>query len=480
MGQTVGQIGTAAARGGRVSARLMLGLAGTGLALASLAPALAQTRDGEGGLHYTLGISERLEAGSNLALENPPEGDTLAAITRLDFGMTSATRTQTLSFAASGALRLADEEDGERVSEFDEPRLRLGYDRVAANARLSFKLDLSRRRVDTLRSLEDFIDPDTGEVDIPSDLGDLEGSGERESYRMNARLDLGTAGPLGLILDAEARGIDYSQTDDPDLEPSRRVSAGAALRLGFSPTTEGRIALRRTEYRADDDEDTHRDTNEVDLGLSHALSPRTDLSAGIGYSTVDTEKFGDTTRDEGLTARLGVDIDLKNGGFDALLDSAVEDGGTRLTFSAGRQMTLPDGALTARLGVTSLDGGDSALIGGLTWQRNTRDGGLRFSLDRSVRTDDTDSETTVTAATLGYTMAINAVAGIDLRASYALIDETDSAEVERSSFGATYRRDLTADWGMNLGFSYTLRDREDEEQVDSQQVFLSLNRRFNW
>ncbi|HEX9859513.1 MAG TPA: hypothetical protein VGA75_14225 [Paracoccaceae bacterium] len=439
-------------------------------------PALAQ----EGGLRFHFDIEERLSHGRNLALEVPAEGTTQRAETRLSFGLISETRSETLVLEM-GIVPLLAREPGEKTgARLDEPSLRFSYDRESANAALALGADYREIQVDDLPDLSEFVD-DEGNPDLPDDLADLVGSGTRADYRLQARLDLGTAAPLGLTLEAGLSGRDYTDTTDPDLFDSRRETLAATTRLRFSPLTEGSLGLSHARYDAEDAEDTLRETTALDLGVTHALSARAGLSAGIGYTVIDTRELGVTTREDGLTGRLGLDYEMPNGTADARLDSTTDQNGARLTLSFGRALDLPAGALSARLGVTRAEGSDPALIGALDWRHDLPTGQISARAERREKsTADDDAITRTTLLILGYDQELTAVSGLNLGLSYAQIDETGANMLERADLTASYRHALTADWDMNFGLAWRMRDEATEGRATSEEVFFSLNRRFEW
>ena len=92
-------------RGPRRGVLLGAGLLGAGL---SALPALAQD---EGGLRMVFGLEQRFEAGRNLGLEVPDEGDSVSAETRLSFGLSDRTALSVLEFGASAALVIENTPD---------------------------------------------------------------------------------------------------------------------------------------------------------------------------------------------------------------------------------------------------------------------------------------------------------------------------------------------------------------------------------
>lgn len=438
----------------------------------------AAAQEDAGGMQIRLGVEQRLEYGDNLGLEIPEEGSTALASTALSFSLTSETQTQTFALQSSAALRFEDGPNGSDAG-IVSPQVSLRYGREAANASLSLSGYYREAEVDYLRPLEDFLN-DEGVVELPEDLADLNGTGTRIGFGVKAGLELGTSAPLGLGLRAGFSGIDYRDVTDPDLVSIRRANAGATVRLRFSPVSEGRIALDQSLYDADDTEQTHRETTTVSTGLTRELSPRAVLDVSLGYSMIDTEEFGVTTREEGVDAGLRLDYAMPNGSASAEVAAITTEDGTRLELVFGRSLDLPTGALSARLGLTQPEGGDVELIGGLQWRRDLPTGALTARIERSVKATNEDEQRLTTFVSVGYDHAINAVSGLGLSMNYAMIEESGVAgSDDRASLSARYSRELTPDWNMNFGLAYQMRE-ESGARSDSQSVFVTLGRSFDF
>jgi outer membrane usher protein FimD/PapC len=397
-------------------------------------PAAAQ--DG-GGLRYVFGLSQRLEASRNPDLSVPAGDSTLDAVTSLSFGLTSSTPVEALSLSLDGGLRLSKSGSDAVDSGVDGPRLSFGYDRTAANASFSTSLDYSDDRIETLRPLSDFLDED-GEIDLPTNPDDLVGTGNRRATRFDVRLDLGTAAPLGASLAAGFDRNDYSDVSDADLVDNQTLSLEGTLRLRFSETLSGDVSLRHERYEAEDAAATRRETEDLDIGLRQAISPRLDVSAGVGFSVERVEEFGTATTSDDVTARVGLDLDLPNGGLavDIGLDSA------EISF----RQTLPRGSLSAALS----------------------------------HNPDADGSGSTSVAALNYSQSLSAVSGLNLGLSYSDFSDPDENDVTRTDLTASYTHSLTEDWGLTAGASLTRRDEATLGAASSSTLFLSLSRDFEF
>jgi outer membrane usher protein FimD/PapC len=402
------------------------------LALHSL-PAAAQ----DGGLRYVFGLSQRLEARQNPSLAIPAGDDSLTAGTTLSFGLTSSTATEDLSLSLEGGLRLS-QTGGEAVdSGIDGPQLAFGYDRRGANASFSASLDYSDARIETLRPLSDFLNED-GEIELPEDPDDLVGTGTRRATGADVRLDLGTAAPFGVSLEAGFDKTDYSDVTDADLVDSQSASLGATARLRFSETLSGDVSLSARIYEAEDAGTTRRETQDLDIGIAQEISPRLSVSAGAGFSVSRTEEFGLETKSDDVTARVGLDLELPNGGLavDMSLDSAE-----------------------------------------ISWQQSLPRGSIEAALSHSP---DADGSGSTSVAALNYSQSLSAVSGLNLGLSYSDFSDPGENDVARTDLTASYTHSLTEDWGLSVGANLSRRDEDTIGAANSSTLFLSLSRDFEF
>ncbi|WP_114285815.1 hypothetical protein [Candidatus Halocynthiibacter alkanivorans] len=442
----------------------------------SISPGVAQ----EGGLQLDFGIEHRLESTDNLALDFPAEGRTSRASTALSFALESATRTQQFSLSGSAALWLSEEPGTGSDTRIARPALRLTYGRQSANAALSFDARYREEQVEFLTPFDDGDegeDGDGGDTD-PGETTDITGTGQRINYGAKARLELGTAAPLGLIFDAGLSEVDYSSTTDPDLVDSSRRNLAATTRLRISPVTEGTVALSYATY--EDSDDTERETSTVNFGVKHALSPATRFEAALGYAVIDTEEPGLSSREEGSTARLSIEYDMPDGSIEANFASTIDQNGTQRTLSFGRVLERRSSKISARLGVSDTDDRGTDLIGALSWQQALPTGAIEARLARRVRSVGDDGYQLRTLVSLGYARDINQVSAISFDLDYAWLDEIGANSVTQGTATATYSRAVNADWDMNFGAKYRLRDEDTVGKATSTGVFISLSRDFSY
>lgn len=446
----------------------------------SILPATAQDR----GTRLTFGIEQRLESTDNLALDLVSAGVTTATSTRLSFGLTSETATQQFALHGGTVLRLFKRPGSATETQIDDPNLRLTYNRQGAHSALKLNARYRRSELEFLDAFENIINGD-GEIELPSDFGDLVGTGTRESYGANASLEIGNDAPFGVTFSLGLSGLNYGASTNPSHFDSEVVTYGVTTRLQFSPITEGTVSLKQSKYDAEDAISTDRSTTTLSFGVKHALSKVLDLDASVGHTVVDTSEtvalITTTTRETGATGRIGLTYDLPNGSASANISAKTNQDGTRLGFGVGRKLDLPDGSLSVNLGVTRLENQDPELTASLNWAKELPNGQLNARLRRSVSTNSSDRDTLSTALVLGYQHDLNRISGLNFNLSYAVTDETGpDNQTEQMSFSTSYRRALTRDWDVNVGYAYRMRDEDTIGRADSQSVFLTLSRSFEW
>jgi hypothetical protein len=446
------------------------------LAVPLVFPAMAQ----DGGVTLAFGLDQRFEVTDNLNLDLISPGTTSLATTALSFGLTSETALSTLDLTASAALRARSGPGISGVDTLiDDPRFGLRYMRDGATARFSLAARYRSSEVTFLRPLEDFLN-DEGDIELPEDAADLEGSGTRVSYGLDSTLELRRDAPLGLSFSAGLSGLRYSGVSNPDLVDSRRSRLGASARLTFSPVAEGGLGVNYSTYAADDAASTRRETLATDFTLRYEISPITRADAGVGYVVIDTEEFGLASRTEGATGHLKLELDRPNGMITAGLDSTFTADGARYSASIGRSLDLPNGALSASAGLTAAEGGAPQTTASLSWRQNLPRGAFSAQLRRSVNIAADDTANLATVLALGYRHDINALSALDFRATYSVTGETGpDNRVDRASFTASYLHALTADWNLNAGYTYRMRDEETVGQARSNTIFVGLGRAFS-
>lgn len=403
-------------------------------------PADAQGREG-GGVRMTWGIEQRFETNTNSDLDPGGSEDTRQAATRLSFGLTSTTRENSLSFGTSGLLRIASGPDFDGTeAELTDPTVRIGYTRSGANADLDFSGQYRESDVAFLRPLEDFIDQD-GNLDLPEDLEDLDGNGTRRNLRANLGLNWGRGAPVGFGINGGYSIIDYSNTSSASLVDSRRANVGASLRAEIAPATTATAGLRFATFDDDDPTSSRRNSYGLNLGLSRAVERGT---WSVGFDLNDTED------------------------------------GTQTGVNVGRDISLPRGSLSTRVGATAGAEGDVNLTGSLGYNQTlSRLSSVNVSLSRGITQGSDDTERLLTALSLGYNHTLSRLSSVSVSVLASESEDTATDLATRNaSFGLTYSRSLTRDWGMSLGYRHRIRDEDGVPSANSDSVFLTIRRDF--
>ena len=427
-----------------------------------------------GGLQVSVDFSSAFRYDDNLNLTTPSLGSSAYMTHRLAIGLTSETRTQSFSAGLGGALRYGNITGAGTPTGLGDPNAFVNYQRIGANSALSLN---SFYREEPVRSLnpDDFID---NNQDLITD------SGSRIAYGAGAELALGADAPFGAVIGGRIERRDYSGVTDPDLYANDTASVYAKARLEFSPTLEGRLEARHTEYQAQDLFATHRQTLQVGFGLSGYVNPTTTFDAALYQNRITTTLIlPPTTRISGVSGTFSLSQKRTNGDATATLSRSFDTSGTRHSLSLGRNMELPRGAFSASLGATQIVGGQTYLIGGLKLSHEMARGVLSSSISRSVQTSTTSSAIEVTQARLSYQHFINEVSSLAVSFSYADsngVGVAPATDRERAYFRIAYNRELTADWLLSGGYEMQQSATGGAAAARSNAIFLTLDRSFRF
>lgn len=438
-------------------------------------PALAEEPTG---IKMTLEVDQRFEAGDNLGLENPEEGDTALSTTGLTFGLVTETHNQSLSVTVGGKLRAGETPANSDIDTgFVEPRVSFDYLREASNARLTLEGDYRERDISFTPAVSDFAD-DTGVIVLPPDFEDLRGSGTRQSYNLGAQLETNLNAPLSFVFDASVRGISYDQ-QTAALSDTFRYSYGARANLRFSDVTIGFVSYNFDHFDSDNLQNTDRDTHAVEVGVSQELSERASFEAAIGFSDIDETQNGISRTTSGATGRVSLNYAMPDGFVTASYSTSRDQDGPRHNVDVGRTFELPRGLFSATVGATRKNSSSIALTGNVLYLQELPTGDFRFSVNRNVSIDNDDQERVTTTAELGYDHKINDLSSIGFDVSFGLSEgNATSNETTRADVSASYNRSLTEDWRLSTGVAYKVRDQQTVGKSDSTSIFVNLNRDF--
>lgn len=445
---------------------------GQSLALASvlsvgggLSPVAAQ--DGaSGGTTLTFGIETSLSINDNFGFDATSAGTSTLLDTTLSFGYLSETALDRFAFDADGVVRASNLPGAGGDLRFDDPDLRLSYSREGANSRLGIEARYNDANLDFLDPFE-FID----------DGVLLSGSGRREIRSARLSFDIGTNAPFGLGVELGREVRNFSDTTDPELFDSTTDDIALTARMQISPVIEGRVVLSQENYSADDLALTERTTRALSFGLTYEISPVTTLDASLGI-----EKIEDSGSDDDIFGTFGLTRALANGSAGVELDRSFGTEGRRTTLSVNRTMDLPAGTLAYSLGATNDELGGTGVVGSVDFTQTLPQGELAASLERRVTGTPDGDDILTTTATVGYSMPATPLSTLSFDFDYVAVDETGSGSVastDRSTFRATYTRELTPDWDLSAGYEHQRLFTEGSGTASSNEVFLTLGREFS-
>ena len=469
-----------------------MGRAGIGaLAAAGLVVGSAALAQGTG-MRAVFGVSQGFTADTNRRLEASDPGRSLAATTGLSFGLRSETRTELFTLDSGVNARAFDLPGEGRGLRFDSPNLRAAYRRDGARSGIALNAVISRTPLRFQRPLEDFlisvpvvdeeglpVVDDEGEpvfediIVLPEDEDALIGQGRLTRLNLGGRLDLGRGGPIGTTLTASRRELRYS--DAPGRFDSTRDTLGMSTRLRLSPITTGRLQLTFSRFDAEDLVRTQRDRIGLRFGVRHELSQVLVVDASLGPSWIITRERTPDTREErrGLDGDLSLTYSRPNGTIGLSLGAVTDEDGTRRSISLNRSLNLPRGSLSGSIGATRDAAGDTRATGELNYRHNLPDGTLSVQARRGFAINIDDETEEFTALSVGYTHTINSVSSLALSGRYLARTE------DRASFTATYSRELTPDWGLNMGYRFDAIERG-TGRVRNHGVFLTVSRSFDF
>lgn len=454
-----------------------IALVAFGMFGALVAPAFGQEFPRTGVL-LTFDVSQRLEADSNLDLDETSPGSSTIATTRFNFGVQTDNGVSSLDFGLGLALRGFDVPTRSDNADWDNPDVRFGYTREGANAFFETRARYIRSDITFIRPLGDSLgDPDI--PDLLADLDDLRGGGLREDRSFSALLELGTASPIGFVIDASYLDRRYEDTTSPDLYDNLRRSIDTEARFTISPVTD--VYLRLGHERVNEYEAIARkvETTDFAVGVRHEFSEVLRVEAFVGPSWVREEIAGVVTRENGIDGSFDLTHDLPNGDVGFSFTSDTDEDGTNSRLSVNRRIELPDGELSGSIGVARGPGGNTEVIGAIDYSQLLSVGTIGVGLERDITFSDADGDETLTELSIDYVFPLTDVSSFGVGLSTSRLDNRDTgAEEERTNFGLTYSYLLENSWGLNVGYRHRLRDVGMGE-ANSDVIFVTFSRHFD-
>jgi len=397
-----------------------------------------QTTNAPRGIQLRFGVALGLQSQSNRGLDVSNPGGSSEASMDLSLGVLSETRTQRFSFDLGGTLRNISGPSS-ASSGFVTPSAAISYDRNSASARLS--LSATMREAELGDNSFDF-DTATSET---TDFTFVDGTATRRTTNLSARLDWRDDAPLGFgvfarLNDNSYRGGTATGIDGSSLNDSQRLTLGVSARFDINEATR------------------------LNTSLSYGRFEENGVAGSRGTWTLNND----------LT------IDQRDGGMTFGFDITDTEDGTRVAADVGRSLEYPLGIVSGRLGITRGVSGDHFLTGGLRLTRALPRGNLNFDLSRDITSGSLeDNEQVNTTLRVSYLHELSPVASLNLSANWAEADQTSTGiETSSASITATYRRELSPDWGMNVGLRHRFQDDGRNGSARSNELFLNLRRDF--
>ncbi len=381
-----------------------------------------------GGMILSFGIEQGLYWEDNPDLDIPSTGSETSSHTTLSFGFVSETRSQRFAFDAQGTLVAGDSSETGLVT----PSARLSYSRSSASTTLDLAAFLTETDVSALDYLSG-VDSTGTAVTLA-----VSGSGTQRKTGANAKLTFGQDSRFGGSFSLGVTKTSYVDTTDPSLLDNHRNTAQLSLRADLNKT----------------------------------------ITATLGLTASQLKEQG-AASDNSSSVSLGLAYARPNGSYTATIGTANSSAGSRQSLRFGRALDLPTGQLSASFGIAHLATGKTQAIGALDWQQDFARGALKFGLSRDVTNNDSDAETRISRVAMSYSQALTQT--LDLSLSAVLQDSFDTATsltTTTTNISANLNKDLTKDWGMTLGTSYRVNDKDSIGRANSSTVYLSIGRKF--
>lgn len=420
----------------------------------------------------TARIATELEFNDNYDLRSDSVGDATIWNTTIGAGLRSRTPVDTLSFDASGVLRVTDLPRSGTETSADNPIVSLGYDRAVDDNRIGVFLRGQRTDIE-------FFDP-LADLDDDGGFDDTRGEGTRNSLRLGAEVALNTDGPVSLTGSGRLNDISFEDTTDPGLEDRRDATLGAELGFRLSPilrlTTGGSIG--REEI--DNADQTERNRWRADIGMVGRINQRATLTARVGYSRVDTDRLSGDETTEGVVGDVRLAFDDRRGQTTLGFATTLDENGERYTLSYGKSIAWDTAQLTANVGVSTNEDTDLRAVGSVDYRLTGRDTQLTLGLRQNATTDEDGRNVLNTGALARLDRSLTRTTSLSLSVDGGLtrVEGDRDEDSERVNATAQINRALTRDWSANFGYRYRYRDSADTADAQSNAVFFGVARTF--
>jgi hypothetical protein len=412
----------------------------------------------------TATVSQRFEVDTNFGLDDPRPGTSYFADTRLALGLLQETPTQTFALGFNTGLRaLWEAEEDFEFTVASPSTATATYGQEWATGAIDSLFRYRQQRVDFRRPLDEFFDPDLGEILTPDDPSQREGDTTERRFDARIGLDLAQDAPSSYSLGLDATRIDYS---DPatNRTPRDTIRGDGVWSLRLNPVLSAALAGGYYYYTADNVQDTEIREWEADAGFIYEPSAILRTTLGFGYADREQrERLGPggtgprevVESNTGFVTRASVRYDFEEVVVDGNLRISTAAPDTRVSGDIRARYPLPRGQVTGRLfqRFAGGDAGDEIRVSGLGV-------GLVQDIDRLSR--------------VRFDFAFSRRENQD--------DPTDP-DADRFDFTTSYAYDITETVSASVG--YRLRRLDEEslpgnpgDNATSHAVFVEIARAF--
>lgn len=410
----------------------------------------------------TATISQSFEADTNYDLDPDSPGTSYYGDTRFGLEWAQQRENHSLVLGFDTGMRALDRADRPFELTLASPTgALLDYDFEAANATFDTLLRYRQTETSYNRSLEDF---EADEGPLPDDLTDVT-EADLEDNTRQVRLDAdvgfswGTTDPSTYGLRFTGTSINYTD-NTAELTPRDSAQIEGFWSLRFTPVFSSIVVANHFHYKADNTQDTQLNVSEIDAGVVYEPDENIRVRGGLGYANRQRRDtisgVRETTEDNsGFTLR---------GDFRYIQEDFTLEGDGRFTTAVPNDPRF-----------------SFNLRGRYDMQRSRITGRI---FNRFTGNSSGGEEVRVSGLGVGLVRELSAVSELGLDFTYIIQKDVDNPDgqnadpdIERSTFAASYTRELTSSVSASLGYRYRTRT-EDPDDAKGQQVFFTIGKTF--
>lgn len=415
----------------------------------------------------------RADDNFNLSDDNVGSGSFL--INTLGISNRTSTRVSNFALDLSGHVRVQDIPTQSETVRFDDPTIRLNYDRQSRDDILRFRFFANQVDIafyDTLRG--------SGRLN-ELDFDDTRGEGERQTLTAGLSGVVNEDAPFTFTYNLSTFQIRYDNNTDPDLNDRSENFASTSFLFDITRTTRAVIDLGYDYRDVDDEQQTLRRRGRVSAGVNAALDQRTTLRFRLGYSEVKTKRqtFDTEDTETGTIGSFGLVRDLRDGeaSLNYVLD--LDENGQRDRLTVGRVFQRGTTSYGGTLGITTSEGVDKTRpVGTLFISQELPRAKVGARLTQGVGVDDNSRETVFTRLGVTYEQDFTSDLSfvLDISAGRKFEEQAQNRETRRLNATASVRKALTEQWDLDVGYRHRYRESDDSTTASSNAVFAAIVR----